>query len=408
MKIRIKIGELVEQISQAAITVDPKSVDQPNSKIYLRAAKKDDVGVLYYYSTNQMSKTFIRSDVEVLETGEGLVDAGRLLGGLQGRDNDQIAEIDIQPEKKIIVKIGRNKFQLPQSLAADKLAKEVETLPFKAAPIAKIKASLLLEFIRRSTFCIPSASNGQQKFAMDVLHLKVSDKSYIAQATDGNIISTNTGPLSDESIVDFPSILLRQEVLNPLQKLLGKHKDEEIELINGGESAGGMGPIGELYFKMQGVLFGCSLRVGKYPNVQLLIDQNQPEFRVTVNRNELKGSLLRASNFVIEDKRYVQFVLDNDKSLRVRAGSIGEDIRDEIDSEVTAGELTNMQITMALDYIANVVATLPGDTITLGFSPAKNKPIVILGETRTEDDKQIIGSIYAISPVKPLPSATNE
>ena len=101
MKLKIKVGELVEQISQAAITTDPKSLDQPNSKVYLRAAKKQDTGVLYYYSTNQMARTFLKSDAEVLEIGEVLVDAASLLGGLQGRDPNLVCEITVEPEVRV-------------------------------------------------------------------------------------------------------------------------------------------------------------------------------------------------------------------------------------------------------------------------------------------------------------------
>lgn len=398
MKFKIKIGEFVEQIAQAAITIDPKSLDQPNSKVYLRAANGKSVGVLYYYSTNQLAKTFIKSEVEVLEAGEVLVDAAKLLGGLQGRDSDQVAQVEVQTEK-IVVTIGRNRFQLPKAVAAEKMSKEVDALPFKTPSLAKIQGFLLSEFIRRTSFCIPSSSNGQQRVTLDVLHLKSSGSQYQAQASDGNIIALHYGPSVEGIENDLSSLLIPQEALNPLQKLLGKHKDEEIELVNTGA---------ELYFRMKGVIFGCALRTGKYPNVGLIAEQNKPAFEIQAPREELKGCLARAGNFVLNGTRYVQFEFAEETSLKIQAAGDMSDINDEIDCELITGTFSKMQITLALDYIANVVAAMTGENVILGFTPEKQKALVVRGTVVDGEEKVTLGSTYAISPVKPVTASKND
>lgn len=401
MKFRIKIGELVEQISQAAITTDPKSVDLPNSKVYLRAAQGKDVGVLYYYSTNQMTKTFIRSEAEIIEPGEVLVDATNLLGGLQGRDPDLSCEITVEPEVRTVVVIGRNKFNLRYFAAAERMSKEVDTLPFRVPAMGTIPGQLLGDLIRRTSFCIPSASNGQQRFAMDVLHLKNVGGKWLGQATDGNIVSLNYGPDSEEKKADIPSLLIAQEALNPLQKLLAKHKEEEIELINAARS----GPVQELFFRMKGVLFGCNLRIGRFPNIGLIAEQQAPEFATLVLREELKASLSRASNFV-KESRCVKLTVSPGTAMTVAAANDFSDIADAIDFEVVSGECAAMQTTVGIDYIANIVGVLTGEKTTLGMSTAEGKAVILSGETKTEDGKLLVGSLYAISPVTPpKPSA---
>jgi DNA polymerase III sliding clamp (beta) subunit (PCNA family) len=401
LKFRIKIGELVEQISQAAITTDPKSVDLPNSKVYLRAAQGKDVGVLYYYSTNQMTKTFIRSEAEIIEPGEVLVDATNLLGGLQGRDPDLSCEITVEPEVRTVVVIGRNKFNLRYFAAAERMSKEVDTLPFRVPAMGTIPGQLLGDLIRRTSFCIPSASNGQQRFAMDVLHLKNVGGKWLGQATDGNIVSLNYGPDSEEKKADIPSLLIAQEALNPLQKLLAKHKEEEIELINAARS----GPVQELFFRMKGVLFGCNLRIGRFPNIGLIAEQQAPEFATLVLREELKASLSRASNFV-KESRCVKLTVSPGTAMTVAAANDFSDIADAIDFEVVSGECAAMQTTVGIDYIANIVGVLTGEKTTLGMSTAEGKAVILSGETKTEDGKLLVGSLYAISPVTPpKPSA---
>ena len=397
MKFKIKIGELVEQISQAAITTDPKSVDQPNSKVYLRAAQGKDVGVLYYYSTNQMTKTFIRSEAEIIEPGDVLIDAASLLGGLLGRDPDLTCEITVEPEVRTLVVIGRNRFNLKYYAAAERMAKEVDGLPFRVPAMGTIPGQLLGDLIKRSTFCIPSSSNGQQRFAMDVLHLKSTAGKWLGQATDGNIIALNYGPTPETPGTDIPSLLIAQEALNPLQKLLGKHKEEGIELV----SASGNGPVQELFFRMKGVLFGCNLRTGKFPNISLVVEQQVPDFTTLVIREELKLALSRASNFVKEDSRCVKLTVNPGAAMTVAAANDFSDIADAVDIEVVTGDLASMQTNLGIDYIANIVGVLTGEKATLGMSTTKGKAVIVSGETTTEDGKVLVGSVYAISPVTP-------
>ena len=398
MKFTIKVGELVEQISQAAITTDPKSLDQPNSKVYLRAAKKNDVGVVYYYSTNQMTRTFLKSEVEVEEPGEMLVDATSMLGGLQGRDPDLECNVSIQPDKKIRIKIGRNKFDLKHYPAAERLAKEVDLLPFKVEPMAKISGQLLLEFIKRTLFCIPASGNGQQRFAMDVLHLQAAGGQYIGQATDGGIISLNYGsqPEEKDGQFDVASMLIAQEALAPLQKLLGKRKDEEVGLVNPSQ-----GNLQELFFRMNGVLFGCNLRTGKFPKLKTVVDQHVPDYQFMVQREELKAALMRASNFVSDGSRSVQLKVEKDTSLKVLAANDSNDIDDEVDGTVTSGDFVKVKTTVGLDYLANLVSVMTGETIALGLSELTSKALVVTGDTQTEEGALLIGSTYAIMPVTP-------
>ena len=397
MKLKIKVGELVEQISQAAITTDPKSLDQPNSKVYLRAAKKQDTGVLYYYSTNQMARTFLKSDAEVLEIGEVLVDAASLLGGLQGRDPDLVCEITVEPEVRVLIVIGRNRFQLKYYGNVERMAKEVDALPFKAEAISTIPAQLLTDFIRRTSFCMPAASNGQQRFAMDALHLKGVDGKYFGQATDGNIISLNHGAAPAEKKPDVAGLLIAQEALGPLGKLLAKRKDEEIELVSNNGNQ-----VQELFFRMKSALFGCCLRTGKFPNISVIVEQQAPDFEITVSREELKSTLARVSNFVMAPTRYVQLLAKGETALKVWACNENSDIKDEIDSAVATGLFVSMDTWIGIDYLANVVAVMTGETITLGLSEIKSKAVIIRGDTKTDEDVLLVGSTYAISPVKPV------
>lgn len=411
MKIRVRIGDLVDYITQAAITIDRKAMDQPSGKVYLRARIKTEADgdkfYLYLYSNNQASKTFTRVEItEVEQEGETLIDPDKLLGGLQGRNPDQIATLHADGEKKKTqVKIGSSKFHVPFDAAVDIMAKAVKNLPTGKA-FSQVPASVLLEFIRRSSFCIPSGANGQQRFAMDVLALSAENGRYEARATDGHIICTNSAKIEDDT--NLQQLLLPQEALVPLQKLLQKHKDQSVDLVQGRTTP--EGALQEVFFRMGTVLFGSSLRSGKFPNVSLVMRGHQPAFHAVVSRDLFKGSVVRGANFVENsiDKRWLKLVLvqsqePQEQALRVRTSNTISDFDDQIEISEVKGELRPMAITVNIDYMGSIAGSVQSETLQLGFSPDNSKALVI----QDESDKGILTQ-YAVMPINNRETAGNE
>jgi DNA polymerase III sliding clamp (beta) subunit (PCNA family) len=132
------------------------------------------------------------------------------------------------------------------------------------------------------------------------------------------------------------------------------------------------------------------------------VEQQAPDFEITVSREELKSTLARVSNFVMAPTRYVQLLAKGETALKVWACNENSDIKDEIDSAVTTGLFVSMDTWIGIDYLANVVAVMTGETITLGLSEIKSKAVIIRGDTKTDEDVLLVGSTYAISPVKPV------
>lgn len=402
MKITVKIGDLVEHITQAAITIDRKFPDTPAGKVYLRAKKQvskteldKDQYFLYLFSTNQSSKTFIKIEIEnIEEEGQTLIDPGKLLGGLIGRDIDQTATIEtIEDTGKTRISIGKNVINLPLNNTVDNVLTVIKSLPSGAAT-AKIEAKTMINFIKRSSFCIPLGSNGQQKFAMGVLNIKGSNGYYISQATDGNIIAYNKATQTDNTEFDLASLLIPVEALNPLQKLLQRHKDLDIEILEGPKDPGGN--LQEIFFRMEGVLFGTVLRTGMYPNIETLLTNHEPTFSVDLVREELKASLVRATNFVETetDKRLVNISFTSETELVIKAANSMYDLSDELEISVTEGTFKSVSPLVNIDYLANIASVQSGEKITMGFNSDKTKAIIM---NDSSDDKFI--SKYAIMPV---------
>jgi DNA polymerase III sliding clamp (beta) subunit (PCNA family) len=408
MKLRAKIGDLIEHLTQAALTVDHKLKDQPEGKVYLRAkvVKTEDAEkhFMYLYSINSYSRTFIRIPAEsVIEEGDTLVDPGKLLGGLLGRAPDTIAEISADGEKKRTrVKVGKDVFHLPYLNSVESFFNGVKALP-RAPILGKINSNTLLEFIRRSAFCIPSGSNGQQQFALDVLCFRGLTDQFSVSATDGHAIAVNSCKATNDA--EIKDILIVQNSLLPLQKLLQKHKDAEVKIIGGNRTK--TDKLQEVFFEMSGVLFGSKLNSSIFPNIEVVLKQQQSTFQAGVDREALKNSLLRASSFVGAN-RYLKLTMDSADGLKVSASDIQtENVQTDMDDELEIvelkGEFTPISMLCNLDYLTNIVALIPKDVVFLGFNPDKTKAMVVQDES-----DQALSTQYAIMPIQQPKPAKKE
>jgi len=419
MKIRVKVGDLVDQITQAAITIDRKFEDMPSSKVYQRAKLNlsNDGSIkpaLYLFSTDQASKTFIRVDVDSVDTeGQVLVDPAKVLGGLLNRDPGQIVELEVLEDKtkeegnpkarRIRMKIGKNIVHLPYEDSVDTAVAIIKTFSSLGPPIAKIAAKSLMGFIRRSLFCIPTGDNGQQKFAMGVLNLKSSDGYYIAQATDGFIIALHKAKQTESTKYDLPSsLLIPVEALNPLYKLLKSHDNKDVDILPGARNSNG--ELQEVFFRMEGVMFGTVLKVGAYPPLQKLLDQHLPSFEITVAKEELKGTLARAANFVEnnKDRRIVKLTADA-TALQVEARNPHSDLLDEIEVKKSSSSPSRVEVSVNIDYLSNIASMQVGDRVSMGFNVDKTKALYI-----KDTSEEGVETHYAVMPVVPDSSKPKE
>jgi len=407
MKVKVELGALVDQIEQAAITIDHKSDDLPRSKVYQRPVIRKDVEgksipAFYLFSTDQSSKTFIRIDVDSVDgEGEILIDPAKVLGGLANRDRKQMVEMEVLngESNKVRMKIGRNvvHFQYDDKTkeAHDTIEDMGKTVNPKR-PLAKIPAKTLIQLINRSRFCVLARDNGQQTYAMGALNLKGGDGFYTAEATDGYIVSIHKAKQqTEDTTCNLESLLIPVEALAPLYKLLQSHKDEDIDIL-----AGKLGPnkrVEEVFFTMDKVWFGTTMRAGRCSPIQKMLNGHTPLFEVEVSKEELKGSLNRASNFVENDKdKHTAKLTVTETSLKVEASNNQSDISDELDIKVVKGKVVRVEVLVSISYLLNICDVTTNRGITLGFSTEKSKALSI--KDTSEDG---IDTLYAVMQVIP-------
>jgi len=399
MKLKVKVGELLDAINKAILTIDKKAKVGVNL-VYLNA--NVTAQALYIFSTTMKSESTQKLACEVEVAGEVMVDPDILTSGLARRNPELVAEIELVEHKKegkrLRVKAGKTgAFHcLTGGIGLDTMNERMMSVPFKGAPMCQVDGNNLNEFVRRAMFCIPKSDNGQTKLEFGGLKLFNSDLGSIGWATNGKAAAKII--IKGQSKSSLAGVIIPQESLPPLNALA--KKEGEIDIIEGGKN--GKGDVGKLYFHMGDVYFGTFLLAGKYPDLDKTFKEHAPDFWFTVNRKDLADVLERSPKFDEKDRALeIEFV---GETLILRSGAKGngneiEDIiaigRDDVpeDKKVLPKDLV-LTIFMNMDQLANIAGCEKTERMLLGVSKHHAKALVVY------ENGEEIESTYALMPMR--------
>lgn len=402
MKFKVNVGLLLEAVNRVMATVDTaasKGAGKPgsisSSKLYLWAKKSADasVQVLYLYSTNMTAESFVKIEAEIETEGETLIDPEHLRGGLAKRNSEETAVVELvgaDKARKIRVKIGKSQFHLgydPQG--TDYMRDKVKLIPFKAAPAFTMLGSDMTEFVRRGMFCIPNEDDGTNRYRLGGLKIVGKDEGYIAQATDGHIAARIR--IKGEKKSSLNSVIVPQKSLPALNQLIQRRKDEDIEIIEGGRNS--HGDISKMFFKMGDAIFGTLLLDGTFPDVDAVINMQNPTHWFHVDRIQLRDALQRTAAFDRENGHVTVKLEGNVLSLRSR--SDGGDIEDAIEVQRISGPDTSVSVTVNMHYLTSIASGSAGENLKVGINQIKGQAIVV---EDTADEN--VDSRYAVMPVR--------
>jgi DNA polymerase III sliding clamp (beta) subunit (PCNA family) len=286
--------------------------------------------------------------------------------------------------------VGRNRFQLPLYVDVKEPAAEVKLLPLKAERVSKIETRDLIDFIRRSSFCI-AAGNVNQQFAMDVMMLNIGKTGFTASAFDGYSIARIFIPRPET--VELGNLLLPQDTLGVLQKLM-MGKDAVADIIYGDKLPNG--EYREVFFRTEDSMIGVRLGQGTFPNIDKQLTSHKAEFCIAVVREELKNAVRRAASFVSDDiqKRYVDLSVEGQALTLEAKDGVASDIDDQMDVTTTTGTIAKTKITVSIDYLANILSGLHEETLQMGFNSDPRKALTVLDGNDSQTQSQ-----YALMPV---------
>lgn len=378
MKLRTTVGALTEAFALTSPTLDRKG---SSANLYLNANEK--LGFLYLYSTNLLAETATKIKAEIETPGEVLVNPGKLSDGLSGLPKETPVSLTLTPTGNALkVQAGTVKFSLAANTAFKELGDRMRAIPAKSTPVAVIPATELIEFTKRSVFCIPNDQTGQRA-NLAALKLSTGTDREEAFATDGSIAVHIQSSKKQSKGEGLPAsgLLIPAQALQALSSIVAKKKGETVAIILNDKK-------NKVFFKFaDGTHFGALTMATVYPNLKGIIDQGS-KFRFEMSRELFKQSLSRASSFVpsTASKRILELEIGAE-SIALKAN--GDDsLSDTVAITYTGtkpGEV--VKLGMNIDHLFNIASSSHSENLTFGFA-SDDKPLVVT-DREGEDDDQI-------------------
>lgn len=381
MNLRTTVGRLQDAFSLTSPTLDRKGV---SSYLYLQASEKTNT--LYLYSTNHQAETLARispgSDtnlrITVTSSGEALVDSSKLANGLLGLEKDTEVTLSLTPAgNQLKVQAGRVKFSLSTSPEVKDMGNKMKSLPFRVAPAMTLPAEELIQFTKRSRFCIPDDQTGQRA-NLSVLKL-TSDEEAIA--TDGSI-AVHVAPIKKQGKgPGFGNgLLIPSDAIPALSALVTRSKKQTVDVILTPE-------LNKVVFKFaDGTYFGALTRSTAYPNMKPVIDQT-PKYTFEVSRDTFTKALNRANFFVpsASTKKILELEFGTEKMSLYANGT--ETLSDDLDIEYKGAKPKDpIKIGMNISHLANIASGSDSSHLTFGFTQ-ENAPLIVTDKNGEDDDR---------------------
>lgn len=376
MKLKTKVGDLLDAFAQTSLTLDKKGVISGN--LYVRA--EDKTNSQYLYSTNLVSETLIRVPATVEAPGEVLVNPRKIKDGLTGISREHEVSLSLNESKTVMtIKSGKTKFTVTTDPNVALMAGKAKgTLASKPTTIT-MSASLLAEILSRSIFCIPNDETGQKQ-ALAALKISDSSERTDAYATDGTIAVRISNKRDEGNLGLGKGVLLPSPSLPGLSALLNRKRGEDAKIVlsDTGNKIG---------FKFGDTFFGSLTMASSFPNLETIFDSKEKhKYSFTIDKESFKQALIRCSSFVSIDK-----VLELElapSSITIKAN--GDDtISDQIDV-VYAGEkpTDTIKFGMGLAHMTNIVSSSKSLNITVGATK-NDRPLLITDKHIDDDDNEL-------------------
>lgn len=368
------MGALNDAFSIVSPTLDEKGI---SSNLYMHSSAP--LGFLYLYSTNLASETATKIPVQSAENGNVLINPDKLKKGLVGLDKTESVELTLNEQGLLTVKSGKVKFSLTTHSSARELEARMKAIPSKGDVLATIPVVGLVEFIKRSIFCIPNDQTGQRAY-LSAMQLHSTDTTEEAYATDGTIATHLSTPKQGKGSLSA-GLLIPNVALQSLLTIATKRKAGETVSIIPTENKN------KVFFRFaDGTHFGTLTLSTQYPNLKPVLDR-KTDYTFEVPKEELKQSLTRAAAFTASssDLSVIELEISNE-ALVLRANG-NDKLSDSISITHKVGKPEQpTKLGMNIKNLLNVISVSKSEFVTLSYSK-ENEPLIIEDTSGEEDEK---------------------
>jgi DNA polymerase-3 subunit beta len=271
------------------------------------------------------------------------------------------AEVTLQQQdKRLLVKAGKSRFSL-QTLPA-------EDFPRLSVPVGDAaRFSMPQKALRRLLGLVQYAMAQQDiRYYLNGLLMVCEGKQLRLVATDGHRLAYASTELGEE-LVKQEVIVPRKTVLE-LAKLLAE-SDEPVDIQLSATQAA---------FRFGSVELVSKLVDGKFPDYTRVIP-TQHKNRMTVDREVLRQSLLRAAILSNEKFRGVRWVLTDGSLKIVSSNAEQEEAHEEIEVQYAGDAL---DIGFNVNYLLDVLNNVSGSGLECHFGDSSSSALISFGSEK--------------------------
>jgi len=362
MRLKVKIGELREAISQASYTLDSKasSVGSWMYLIAMAATEKDESRMYVYTSNLGMARTLLKIPADVIKSGYALI-VPRLLGQIiSNLPAEEEIEMGLSASgAKLQVKYGTLKSEIAVHADGQKASEVLSSIPFNAKSCLTVSAATLVDLINRTMFCTASGSNAitEGPWLSSVL-LESGNGTLVGTAT--NRIIAGQCEIHDPLVTGIFSGAIHKDALGALKAILSRKKEEEVTITN---ATSNTGATNEILFRFSDAILGIRQLAKPYPKAVAKIFTVPSEHRTaTINRAQLISVLTRLSGFAEKGTLSLTF---SGSTVVLDTRGYGSAFQESVaKTEKSEGSVT---VGLGLSDVSNVLSVMKSEDVVLRY-----------------------------------------
>lgn len=351
----MKAGKLDELFGIVSSTLDRKK-ELETGRIYLRAAKKEEGGFLYLYTTDGTSQTVVKMEATVADPGEASIDGDRFPALISGMDAEAAVKVNQTAKGGLSVKVeGGGSAKIPTFGQSDFLKSRFANMPHQKEPDFTI-AAMTLKAIFTGTTRFSQSSDTVEN--LQGILLTTEEGAYTSYSSNGNALA-RTRFKPETPVVDIGRLQFSSNSVASMIKILDRQKGGNVSFIRGGTNA--RGQVQQVYLKTQDVFYGTSLLATEFPQAANVFGKAHDKEFVRINASELHDVLGRVR----------AFCSDRHLELHFKPGKVfiyGWDTNAEFEQAINTmewpGQGTTAHMGLNLQYLEWVLSGMKDTVIT--------------------------------------------
>ncbi|MDH5425360.1 MAG: DNA polymerase III subunit beta [Gammaproteobacteria bacterium] len=333
--------------------------------------------VLFQCNAQQLSLTATDLEIELVsklavmsdETGETTLPAKKLLDICKSLPDEAQINISIDADKAI-VKSGRSRFSLATLPASDFPSLE-ELVPLVTITMTQSQFKTVIE---KTSFAM---AQQDVRYYLNGLLFDLTNEGIRSVATDGHRLSYSEQPI-ELNLNENKQVIIPRKGILELNRLL-QHTDEIAEVSIGNN---------HIRVKIDNLTFTSKLIDGRFPDYNRVIPERGDNL-LTIDRNEFKQALIRASILSNEKFRGIRLLLN---SSIIKLQSHNPD-HEEADVELEAQyQGDNIEIGFNVNYMLDVLNVSASEQVHISLQDSNSSCLV-----QFPDDEY---SKYVIMPMR--------